>query len=74
MRRTWQGRRQLHAQGKTWPVTFEVELVGTGKGWENSPRIGVHAKGVINPQDYGLMPLLGDALEIAVDTEFGRQP
>ena len=61
-------------RGKTKPVTFEVELVGAGKGWENSPRMGVHAKAVINPQDYGLMPLFGDALEIAVDTEFGRQP
>jgi len=61
-------------KGKTRPVTFEVELVGAGKGWENSPRLGVHAKAVINPQDYGLMPLLGNALEIAIDTEFGRQP
>jgi polyisoprenoid-binding protein YceI len=61
-------------RGKTKPVTFEVELVGAGKGWENSPRMGVHAKAVINPQDYGLMPLLGDALEIVVESEFGRQP
>ncbi len=61
-------------RGKTKPVTFEVELIGAGKGWENSPRMGVHARAVVNPQDYGLMPLLGDALEIAVDTEFGRQP
>ena len=61
-------------RGKTRPVTFDVELIGAGKGFENSPRIGVHAKGVINPQDYGFMPLFGDAIEIAVDTEFGRQP
>jgi polyisoprenoid-binding protein YceI len=61
-------------RGKTRPVTFEVELIGAGKGWEQSPRLGVHAKAVINPQDYGFMPLLGDALEIAIDTEFGRQP
>jgi polyisoprenoid-binding protein YceI len=61
-------------KGKTKPVTFEVELVGAGRGWENSPRMGVHARAVINPQDYGFMPLFGDALEIAVDTEFGRQP
>ena len=61
-------------KGKTRPVTFEVELVGAGKGWENSPRIGVHATAVINPQDYGFMPLFGDAIEIAVDTEFGREP
>ena len=61
-------------KGKTRPLTFEVELIGAGKGYENSPRIGVHATAVINPQDFGFMPLLGDALEIVVDTEFGREP
>jgi polyisoprenoid-binding protein YceI len=61
-------------RGKTKPVTFEVELIGAGKGWEQSPRLGVHAKAVINPQDYGFMPLFGDALEIVVESEFGRQP
>jgi len=60
-------------RGKTRPVTFEVELIGAGKGWENSPRMGIHATAIINPQDYGLMPLLGDALEIVVDAEFGRE-
>jgi polyisoprenoid-binding protein YceI len=61
-------------RGKTRPVTFEVELIGAGKGWENSPRMGIHATAIINPQDYGLMPLLGDVLEIVVDAEFGREP
>jgi len=61
-------------RGKTRPVTFEVELIGAGKGWENSPRMGIHGTAIINPQDYGLMPLLGDALEIVVDAEFGREP
>jgi polyisoprenoid-binding protein YceI len=61
-------------KGKTRPVTFEVELIGAGKGFENSPRIGVHATAVINPQDYGFTPLLGDTIEIVVDTEFGREP
>jgi polyisoprenoid-binding protein YceI len=61
-------------KGKTRPVTFEVELIGAGRGWENSPRLGIHATAIINPQDYGLMPLLGDALEIVVDAEFGREP
>ena len=61
-------------KGKTRPVTFAVELTGAGKGWENSPRLGIHATAIINPQDYGLIPLLGDALEIVVDAEFGREP
>jgi polyisoprenoid-binding protein YceI len=65
---------EFSLKGKTRPVTFTVELVGAGKGFENSPRMGVHASAIINPQDYGFMPLFGDAIEIVVDTEFGREP
>ena len=60
--------------GKTRPMTFEVELVGAGKGWEDRSRLGVHAIATFNPQDYGIMPLFGNAIEIVVDTEFGREP
>ena len=60
--------------GKTRPVTFDVELVGAGKGFAGQPRIGVHARAVINPDDFGLPPLFGDAIEIVVDTEFQRKP
>jgi len=60
--------------GKTKPMTFDVELVGAGKGWEDRSRLGVHAVATCNPQDYGLMPLLGNSIEIVVDAEFGRQP
>jgi len=59
--------------GKTKPMVFDVELVGAGKGFEDHPRIGVHAVAIFNPQDYGFMPLFGDAIEIVVDTEFGRE-
>jgi polyisoprenoid-binding protein YceI len=65
---------QFTLMGKTRPVTFDVELVGAGKGFGGNPRIGVHAAAVINPQDFGLMPLFGDAIEIVVDSEFGRTP
>ena len=60
--------------GKTRPMTFEVELVGAGKGWEDRSRMGVHAVAAFNPQDYGFMPLFGNSIEIAVDAEFGREP
>src|SRR5262245_23752678 len=64
---------QLTLMGKTRPVTFDVELVGAGKGFADRPRVGVNAKGSINPVDFGLPPLFGDAIEIVVDVEFQRE-
>lgn len=60
--------------GTTKPVTFDVELVGAGKGWADKPRLGVHAIARIVPQDYGFPALFGNAIEIVVDTEFERAP
>ena len=65
---------QLTLMGKTKPVTFNVELVGAGKGFAGQPRIGINAHTSINPVDYGLPALLGDAIEIVVDSEFQRNP
>jgi polyisoprenoid-binding protein YceI len=65
---------QLTLMGKTKPVTFDVELVGAGKGFADRPRIGANAKGSINPVDFGLPPLFGDAIEIVIDVEFQREP
>ena len=65
---------QFTLMGTTKPVTFDVELVGAGKGWENRPRLGVHAVARIVPQDYGFPALFGNTIEIAVDTEFERAP
>ena len=65
---------QLTLMGKTKPVTFDVELVGAGTGFANSPRLGVNARASINPVDFGLPPLFGDAIEIVVDAEFQRNP
>lgn len=63
---------QLTLMGKTKPVTFDVELVGAGKGFADRPRLGVSARGTINPADFGLPPLFGDAIEIVVDVEFQK--
>jgi polyisoprenoid-binding protein YceI len=63
---------QLTLMGKTRPVTFDVELVGAGKGFADRPRIGVSARGTINPVDFGLLPLFGDSIEIVIDVEFQK--
>lgn len=60
--------------GKTKPVTFDVELVGAGKGLTGQPRIGATARASIDPVDFGLPPLLGPAIEIVIDAEFTRTP
>jgi polyisoprenoid-binding protein YceI len=65
---------QFTLMGITRPVTFEVELVGAGKGWADKPRLGVHAVATITPQDFGFPALFGKAIEIVVDTEFERGP
>ena len=65
---------ELTLMGKTRPVTFDVELVGAGKGFAGQPRIGINARTSINPVDFGLPALLGDAIEIVVDSEFQRNP
>jgi polyisoprenoid-binding protein YceI len=65
---------QLSLMGKTRPVTFDVELVGAGKGFAGQPRIGMTARTRINPVDFGLPPLLGEVIEIVVDAEFQRNP
>jgi len=63
---------QLTLMGKTKAVTFDVELVGAGKGFGGKPRIGVHAVATINPQDYGLPPFFTDPIQIQIDTEFEK--
>src|SRR5215470_13865843 len=55
---------QFTLMGKTRPVTFDAELVGAGKGFAGQPRLGVTARSSINPVDFGLPALLGDAIEI----------
>jgi len=65
---------QFTLMGTTKPVTFDVELIGVGKGWAEKPRLGVHAVAKIKPQDFGLPALFGPAIEIVVDAEFERAP
>jgi polyisoprenoid-binding protein YceI len=63
---------QFTLMGKTKPVTFDVTLVGAGKGFMDKPRIGAEARAWINPQDYGLPPMMLDPIEIVIDAEFEK--
>ena len=63
---------QFTLMGKTKPMTFDVTLVGAGKGFMGLPRMGVQARATINPQDHGLPPFFVDPIEIVVDAEFGK--
>jgi polyisoprenoid-binding protein YceI len=64
---------QFTLMGKTKPVTFDVALIGAGKGFGGKARMGVTAVASINPQDYGLPPFFTDPIQIVIDTEFERQ-
>lgn len=64
---------QFTLMGKTRPVTFDVELVGSGKGF-GAPRLGVSATGWINPKDYGLPEVFADPIQIVIDAEFAQTP
>jgi polyisoprenoid-binding protein YceI len=59
-------------RGKTVPLTFNVELIGAGKGFMGHPRIGVEATAALKTADFGLPPVLGPTVELVIDTEFGK--
>jgi len=59
--------------GKTAPLTFDVDLIGAGKGF-GSPRLGVEARGEIDPGAFGLPPMFADPVHLIIDAEFVRKP
>lgn len=63
----------LTLMGKTRPVTFDVVLVGAGKGF-GKPRIGMTATTKIKPGDFGMPPVFADPIELVIDAEFEQQP
>lgn len=65
---------KLTLMGKTAPITFDVTLVGAGKGFGGQPRLGIHATSWIKPQDFGMPAMFSEPIEIVVDTEFARNP
>jgi polyisoprenoid-binding protein YceI len=58
--------------GKTRPVTFDVEMVGAGKGFMGHPRLGIEAKTLLNPQEFGMNPIFSAPIELVIDAEFAR--
>ncbi|WP_421931947.1 YceI family protein [Phenylobacterium sp.] len=63
---------RLTLMGKTAPLTFDVVLVGAGKGF-GAPRIGMTARGWIKPGDYGMPAVFADPIELVIDAEFEKQ-
>jgi polyisoprenoid-binding protein YceI len=63
---------QFTLMGRTRPLTFDVALVGAGKGFMGRPRLGVQARARINPQEFGLPPLMTEPIELVIDVEFER--
>ncbi len=62
----------LTLMGKTAPMTFDVVLVGAGKGF-GKPRIGMTARGWIKPSDFAMAPIFADPIELVIDAEFEKQ-
>jgi polyisoprenoid-binding protein YceI len=63
--------------GKTFPVTFDVTLVGAGPGFAGAPVmghvIGIHAETSIDPKGLGLSPFFTTPIPIVIDTEFDKK-
>ncbi|MGI8840447.1 MAG: YceI family protein [Caulobacteraceae bacterium] len=63
---------QFTLMGKTRPLTFQVELIGAGKGF-GAPRLGVEARGRIEPAAFGLPAVMNAPIEIVIDAEFEKK-
>lgn len=72
---------QLTLMGKTNPATFDVELVGAGKGYTGDAQgnpvirdlIGLQARTEIDPQAYGMNEFFTSPIPLQIDAEFVRQ-
>ncbi|AXC51030.1 polyisoprenoid-binding protein [Paracoccus suum] len=72
----------LQIMGKTHPATFQLTLVGAGRGFTGDDNgnpvitdlIGAHAETQIDPQAYGLNAFFTDPITIQIDAEFAVRP
>jgi polyisoprenoid-binding protein YceI len=62
----------LTLMGKTRPMSFEVDLVGAGKGFMGHPRLGIEARSMLNPQEFGMSPMFSAPIQLVIDAEFVR--
>ena len=55
--------------GVTKPMTFDVTLIGAGKGF-GSPRMGIEATSSLDPKAFGMSPFFLAPIELVIDAEF----
>ncbi len=58
--------------GVTAPLTFDVTLVGAGKGF-GAPRMGVEATASLDARKFGMGPFFVDPIQLVIDVEFERK-
>lgn len=60
-------------KGATKPITFDVELIGAGRGMRGGNVIGFHATALINNADYSLPGFISGQTQIVIDAEFQKR-
>lgn len=60
-------------KGVTKPITFDVELIGAGRGMRGGTVIGFHATSTINNADYNFPGFIGGQTQIVIDAEFQKR-
>lgn len=59
-------------KGVTKPITFDVELIGAGRGMRGNSVIGFHATAMINNADYNFPGFISGQTQIVIDAEFQK--
>lgn len=60
-------------KGVTKPITFDVELIGAGRGMRGGSVIGFHATATINNADYSFPGFISGQTQIVIDAEFQKR-
>jgi polyisoprenoid-binding protein YceI len=60
-------------KGVTKRITFDVELIGAGRGMRGGHVIGFHATALINNADYGFPGFISGQTQIVIDAEFQKR-
>ncbi|HEY7852136.1 MAG TPA: YceI family protein [Caulobacteraceae bacterium] len=64
---------QFTLLGVTRPMTFDVTLIGAGKGF-GAPRMGVEATSSLDPKAFGMPPFFVAPIQLVIDAEFQKAP
>lgn len=60
-------------KGVTKQITFDVELIGAGRGMRGGNVIGFHATALINNADYNFPGFISGQTQIVIDAEFQKR-